>query len=100
VNLREVRQLAKGSCVPKGNEADAVVDEGRLGRQSRGFLSTAETTSADEQAGVLAVQRSLLPELACRIPEGLREKKGSKFQPNANKRGEYMHTFHCPGKLP
>jgi len=64
VDLREIRQLGKGSCVSKGNEGDAVVGEGRLGRQGSGFLSTAETTSGDEYAGELAVQFALLPEEA------------------------------------
>jgi hypothetical protein len=64
VDLGEIRQLSKGGCVSKGNEGDAVVGEGRLGRQGGRFLSTTETTSGDEHAGELAVQFALLPEVA------------------------------------
>jgi len=71
VNLSDVRQLSEGSRVTKGNVGDPVVGEGRHGRDGRGFLSTAEATGGDEHASELAVQFSLLPELAGRIPKGL-----------------------------
>ena len=71
MDLREIRQLGKRGCVSEGNKGDAVVSEGRLGRQSGGFLSTTETASGNEHASELAVQFSLLPEVAGSIPEGL-----------------------------
>jgi hypothetical protein len=64
VDLSEIGQLGKSSCVAEGDIGDAVVNEGRLDRQGRGFLSTTETTSGDEHAGEFAVQFALLPEVA------------------------------------
>jgi hypothetical protein len=51
-----------------------MVDEGGHDRKTGGFLSTALTTSGDEHAGILAVQFTLLPELAGRIPKRLQGK--------------------------
>ncbi len=79
MDLTDIRQLPKGSCIAKGNEADAVVGEGRHGRYSGGFLATAETTSGDEYPSKLAMQFSLLPELASSIPKGL-QRKNKKVQ--------------------
>lgn len=71
MDLSDVRQLSEGSRVTKGNVGDPVVGEGRHGRDGRGFLSTAEATGGDEHASELAVQFSLLPEVAGRVPKGL-----------------------------
>lgn len=79
MDLTDIRQLGKGMCIAKGNEADAVVGEGRHGRYSGGFLPTAETTGGDEHASKLAIQFSLLPEVASSIPKGL-QRKNKQFQ--------------------
>ena len=81
MDFSHVRQLSEGSCVAKGNEGDAVVGKGGHGRNSGGFLSTAETTSRDEHASELAVQFALLPEVTGRIPKRLQKKKGKRYQP-------------------
>jgi hypothetical protein len=74
MDLTDIRQLTEGMCIAKGNEADAVVGEGRHARDSGGFLATAETTSGDEHASKLALQFTLLPEMASSIPKGLQRK--------------------------
>ena len=74
MDLSDVRQLREGFCVAEGNVGDPVVGEGGHGRYGGGFLSTAETTGGDEHATKLAVEFTLLPELAGRIPKRLQRK--------------------------
>jgi hypothetical protein len=71
VDLSEVRQLREGFCVSEGDEGDPVVGEGGHRRNSGGFLSTTVTTGGDEHASKLAVQFTLLPEMAGRVPKRL-----------------------------
>lgn len=71
MDFREIRQLAEGTCIPKGDKGDAVVSKGREGRESSRLLATTGATCGDKDACELAVQLALLPELASRIPEGL-----------------------------
>ena len=74
MDLRDVRQLSEGFCVAEGNVGDPVVGKGGHGRYGGGFLSTAETTGGDKHATELAVQFTLLPELAGPIPKRLQRK--------------------------
>ena len=78
-----------------------MVGKGGHGRNSGGFLSTAETTSRDEHASELAVQFALLPEVTGRIPKRLQKKKGSDISPSSGtdpkrKRREGGPCAHLP----
>ena len=71
MDLGEVGELLEGLCVPEWYVDDAVVGQGTHGSQGGALLSSTKASSRDKQASVLAVERTLLPELAGRVPKGL-----------------------------
>jgi hypothetical protein len=73
VGLREVRQLAKGGGISEGYKAHAVMNESRHARNASDLLATTMATGGNEQADVLALQLSSLPELTSGIPETLQQ---------------------------
>ena len=71
VYLVQVGQEREGSLVPKGNEEDTVVGQGRDGSVDGHFLASTKGTGGNEDTGVLSTESTLGPESASGIPESL-----------------------------
>ena len=72
VDLVEVGELREGLRVAEGHEDHAVVHERRHGVRDGDLLPTARGARRHEHADELARERAGRPELAGRVPEGLR----------------------------
>ena len=93
MDFTEVSQLPKGVRIAKGNKVDAVMSEGREASNDGCFLPTTDATGRDEHASGLAMQLSLLPEMASGIPEGLQKRNG--FQLDQHKAEGDMYVCAC-----
>ena len=71
MDLREVGELTESRLVSERDERETVVSQSAHGSNGGGFLTTTETGSGDEEAGVLAVKTASRPLLAGLVPEGL-----------------------------
>lgn len=71
MNLTQVAQVREHRLVAQRDVDDAVVGEGRHGRDGSRFLPAAHGAIGDEQAGVFAPETTRSPEAAGRVPESL-----------------------------
>jgi hypothetical protein len=71
VNLGEVGDVGESLGVAEGNVDDAVVSQGGHGREGSGLLTTAGSSSGDEEAGLLAPVATGGPDSTGLVPEGL-----------------------------
>ena len=70
-DLAHIAQDVKGGLVAEGHVDDSMVREGTHRRYDGALLSATHRCRADEEAGVLAPQGALHPQLTRPVPEGL-----------------------------
>jgi hypothetical protein len=70
-DFREVDELAEGLCVTERNEYEAVVGEGAHHGDGSGFLSSSQGCGGDEETSVLSEEAAVLPLATSLVPEGL-----------------------------
>lgn len=71
MDLGQVRELSEGGLVAQRDVEEAVVGESAHGSNGGRLLATTESTSGDEQTGVLAPEATSGPNTAGAVPEGL-----------------------------
>ena len=71
MDLGQVRELSEGGLVAQRDVEEAVVGESAHGSNGSRLLATTESTSGDEQTGVLAPEATSGPNTAGAVPEGL-----------------------------
>jgi hypothetical protein len=77
VHLRHVCQLRERVGVPERHKDDPVVGIGRERREEGAFLTAAVASRGHKHARVLAGVPAFNPDLAGRVPEGLRGRRRS-----------------------
>lgn len=71
MDLSQVGDVGEGLGVAEGNVDDAVVSQGGHGGEGSGLLTTAGSSSGDEETGLLAPVTAGGPDSTGHVPEGL-----------------------------
>ena len=93
-DLRNIAKKGKDGLVPKRDVDHTVVRKRAHGSNSRALLSTAHSTSGDEQTRVLAPKATILPLAASLIPEDL-PLSGEVAVPGRDTEEEGVVLLHC-----
>lgn len=95
MNLLQVAQLGEDLLVAERDENYTVVGQSRERSVDGHLLTSTRSTGRYEDAGVLAMEKSLSPETTSSVPEGLRGIRGSVSIILSNRRGDEPEiTFH------